>query len=381
MYKRVVFIFLVVFVTGIAYWLRLRAVNLLPIDYDEDDYLSAAIHYAAAFRERDFQEIIDYEFNFEHPPLTKLIYGVALLPLPEASALAEKPPSAPIALNLPEPHFRTSRNLAAVFGTLEVFVLTLVNPLAGLFLAINTWQIKYTSQIMLEPLPSLTSLLVIFFYVKSNRKWNIWLFLSALAMGLTVASKYPYAVVGCALIAHWISEDWPRYKENRTAPALESLKPVLAWGIVAVLVFIAANPRLWNDLFNRFWATLVFHSAYAHSEHVRQVGFPFWQPFVWIFQSVPWHPGVFLISIDVFLTLFAFLGFIRLWKRYRVYGLWLVFALVFLLIWPTKWPQYVLVFTAPLSLAAALGFISFVVEPLRAIIVSISRVGFAGWYN
>jgi len=32
-------------------------------------------------------------------------------------------------------------------------------------------------------------------------------------------------------------------------------------------------------------------------------------------------------------------------------------------------------------LAAALGFISFVVEPLRAIIVSISRVGFAGWYN
>ena len=381
MYKRAVFIFLVVLVTGIACWLRLRAVNLLPIDYDEDDYLSAAIHYAAAFREGDLQEIIDYDFNFEHPPLTKLIYGVALLPLPEAPALAEKPSSAPIATNLPEPHFRTSRNLAAFFGCLEVLVLALVNPLAGLFLAINTWQIKYTSQIMLEPLPSLTSLLVIFFYAKSNRKWNIWLLFSALAMGLTAASKYPYAVVGCALIAHWISEDWPRDKGNNPASIIHNLKPVLVWGIVAVLFFFAFNPRLWNDPFNRLWATLVFHSEYAQSEHVRQVGYPFWQPFVWIFRSVPWHPGVFLISIDVFLTLFALLGFKRLWQRQRVYALWLVFALVFLLFWPTKWPQYVLFFTAPLSLAAALGFTSFVVEPLQARIVSLSHARLSGWYN
>ena len=41
--------------------------------------------------------------------------------------------------------------------------------LAGLSLAIHTWQIKYTSQIMHEPLPSLMSTLAVLFYVKSRR--------------------------------------------------------------------------------------------------------------------------------------------------------------------------------------------------------------------
>ena len=37
-------------VTLIALWLRLRAVNLLPIDYDEDDYLRAGQQMAGALR-------------------------------------------------------------------------------------------------------------------------------------------------------------------------------------------------------------------------------------------------------------------------------------------------------------------------------------------
>jgi hypothetical protein len=71
--------------------------------------------------------------------------------------IPQRSTSAAPATSLPEPHFRVARLTAAAIGTLQVFALVLLNPLAGLFLAIHTWQIKYTSQITLEPLPSLVS--------------------------------------------------------------------------------------------------------------------------------------------------------------------------------------------------------------------------------
>lgn len=183
-------------VVAVAFGLRWIAMQRLPVDYDEDDSLNAAIHYAAVFRERDLQEIIDYEFNFEHPPLVKFFYGLAILPFPEAFPLSQKPASAPIASSLPEPHFNVARLQAVLFGTLEVLVLALVNPLAGLFLAIDTWQIKYTSQIMLESLPSFTSLLAVYGYLKSRRKLNAWLLLSSVSLGVSVAEKSLTASLG-----------------------------------------------------------------------------------------------------------------------------------------------------------------------------------------
>ena len=74
-------------------------------------------------------------------------------------------------------------------------------------------------------------------------------------------------------------------------------------------------------------------------------------------MSVPWQtdPPVFVLMADTFIFVLAFIGFQRLWKRERVFGIWLVLELVFLLFWRTKWPQYILVVTAPLSLAAAEG--------------------------
>ena len=68
-----------------------------------------------------------------------------------------------------------------------------------------------------------------------------------------------------------------------------------------------------------------------------------------------WHPDVFLIAPDFFITLFAFFGIIRLWKKERVFAFWLGLAIFFLLLWPTKWPQYILMLTVPLSLSASEG--------------------------
>ncbi len=101
--------------------------------------------------------------------------------------------------------------------------------------------------------------------------------------------------------------------------------------------------------------------------HVQEAGFPVWQPFIWLSRSVPW-PGdqpAFLISIDTLILLLALFGLGRLWQKERVYGIWLGISILFLLIWPTKWPQYILIITAPLSLAAADGLVVLVVQPFQ----------------
>ena len=199
----------VIAVAAIALSVRLRAVRLLPIDYDEDDYLAVAQRYAQLVAAGDMRGIVDYGFNYEHPPLTKLAYGLAILPLPAAPLIPEQTsPNIPPARSLPQPQFRVARTLSAALGTLEVLALAVISPLAGLFLAANTWTIKYTSQIMLEPLPTLTSMLAVLFYFRAKRNpvsgrngFPSWLVLSAVALGLTAASKYTYCIVGLAILA------------------------------------------------------------------------------------------------------------------------------------------------------------------------------------
>ena len=72
--------------------------------------------------------------------------------------------------------------------------------------------------------------------------------------------------------------------------------------------------------------------------------------------SVPFHDaGTFPVTADLVITGLALVGLRRLWREQRTFALWLVIGLAFLLVWPTKWPQYVLVVSAPLSLAAGLG--------------------------
>lgn len=356
--KKILAVFLVVFVTLIALGLRLRAVELLPIDYDEDDYLSAGQRYAQFFRQGDWQSIIDYEFNYEHPPLTKIIYGLVILPLPEERLLPELSPNIPPASSLPQPHFEYGRLTAATFGALAALALAVLDPLGGFFLGIHTWTIKYTSQIMLEPLPALVSLLTVLCYARWKKgKLKRWLWLSAFFLGLTAASKYTYCIIGVAILVDWLYDEFSaRGDQPEPAPAWRSLLLPLAWGVLAVAVFVAFDPRMWHDPLGRLAQSLLYHGDYAQSQHVQEAGFPSWQPLVWLAGPVPWHPGVFLFTIDFFITVLAIFGLRPMWQKQRVFVIWLAVGLGFLLLWPTKWPQYILTITAPLSLAAAEGF-------------------------
>lgn len=360
---RIFYFLAVILVVFIGWSLRMRAADQLPIDYDEDDYLRAAQLMAVEIQDKDWSGLTATNYRPEHPPLAKLGYGVAIASFPEAPLVPDVGTNEPPAASLPEPQFTRARETASLLGTLEVLLLALINPLAGLFLGIHTFTIKYHSQIMLEALPALTSALAVWSYAQARKKdqaprFSIWLVLSALFLGMTASGKYLYAVIGFVILIDWLLLAY-QHKNWRTVGL------ALVWGVLAIGFFFASNPYLWPNPVERLMESVSFHSGYATgAAEVQSAGFPLWQSFVWLFGSVPWHPGVFQVSFDLGITLFAFLGLRKLWQTERIYALWIIVMLVFLLVWPTKWPQYILALTFPWSLAAAYGFKEVVWDPV-----------------
>jgi multiple sugar transport system permease protein len=341
----------ILLVAALAWNLRSYAALHLPVDYDEDDYLRAAQEYAAVFRSGDLGRLTEYNYRPEHPPLAKMLYGLNLLTVPEFALLPDRSTNAEPDKFLPYPQKRAARAVGVVLGTLTAALLALLNPAGGFFLAIHALTIKYTSQIMLEGLPALTSLAAVFTYTRFKHDDRPgWLIASGALLGLTAASKYLYALVGIAILLDWLIAT----PKDRASLA-RFLRLALPWGILALVVFFAADPYLWPAPLERLKSSILYHAGYATSSvDVQQADLPVYQPLVWIFLfSVgQWHPDVFSYVMDPLIALIACFGLPRLWKREPVYVLWLAIGLAFLLAWPTKWPQYVVTLTAPLSLAA-----------------------------
>jgi hypothetical protein len=358
----------VVLIIGLAWALHWRAVTMLPNDFDEDDYLSAAQGYAALFRSGNWAGFLNPDQFPEHPPLAKILFGLSILPAPE-TPLLPRPTITVRDQTLPREQVRDARTLSALFGTLEVALLALVNPLAGFILSIYALQIKYTSQLMLEALPAFTSLAMVITYTKSKDSPKSlphktgWLALSAVFLGLTAASKYMYCVAGVAILLDWYllsaQADQERLGNSlawigwfrRYAPP----KNMLLWGLLAMLVFFACDPYLWPAPLARLEASIFYHTHYAIGTDVHKANFPFYHPLIWLFlfPVSMWHPDVFPFVLDPLIAQLACFGLVGLWKRERVYVLWLGLGLLFLLVWPTKWLQYVLILTAPLTLATS----------------------------
>ncbi|GAB4499979.1 MAG: hypothetical protein OHK003_18140 [Anaerolineales bacterium] len=336
----------------IAWTLRANAIQKLSIDYDEDDYMRAGQEYAHLIRTSNWSGFLEANYRPEHPPLAKIVIGLSLLSAPEKELTPDAATTAEPNKSLPRDLVKPARTTNAILGGVTVALLAIINPLAGLALATHTFTIKYVSQIMLEALPALTSFLMALTYLqfKKNRKTG-WLVASAVFLGLTAASKYLYCVIAIAILADW-------FMDAKARDEVKSFfRQALLWGFLGVVIFFAANPFLWADPIQRLRESVFYHAGYSTgAAEVQSANFPFWQPLNWLvfFPSV-WHPDVFAFSPDFLIALFAIFGLPRLWKKERLYVLWLGFALLFLLFWPTKWPQYVLTLTVPLSLAAAEG--------------------------
>jgi ABC-type sugar transport system permease subunit len=355
----------IVLVALVALSARLIAVERLPIDFDEDDYLRAGQQIATGLQAGDPLVVTRDNYRTEHPSLAKVVTGLAIAPLPPAPEIPDRPTTAPPANDLPEPQLTVARLANAVFGVASAVLLAIVSPLGGLFLAVHTWTIKYTSQVMLESVPAFLTLLSV---VCASRAWRTdlpgrrraWLVAAAVAFGMACASKYLYGVAGLAIVVDWLWRTRATSRPDgvrRTARGIARwLAPIAGWLAIAGVAFVASDPYLWPDPVGRLAESIAYHGGYATSAAVQDTGWPSWQPLVWLMGSVPFHEaGTFAVTADLVITGLALVGLKRLWREQRTFGLWLVIGLAFLLVWPTKWPQYVLIVSAPLSLAAGLG--------------------------
>jgi hypothetical protein len=338
-----------------AVWQRARAVERLPPDFDELVYLPVAYRYADMVAGGRWSEVTSYRENFEHPPMVKLLFASELLaigtPEPEWKTVRVGRP-------IPEPAvpaFRVTRWLSAVTGILQVGLTGLVHPVGALLLAFDSYHAKYTSQAYLEGVPGLFVILSVLAFERSRRAatgqgtpFHLgWLALSGGLLGLAAAGKYPYAMVaGLAFLPFLV---WYGRARGRVWAALV---------LPAMGLFLAAHPALWPDPVGRLWESLTFHWNYSHSEHVVRSALPWYQPLYHLTHATPtrWHAGVFATGATTWVLLpLAAIGARATWRQRPVWATWAAVGLVFLVLWPTKWAQYLLLVLPALSVCAGMG--------------------------
>jgi len=365
MKKPILRLLLCVFITLLALGLRSYAAIHLNVDYDEPVYLGAALRYSNFIRDGQYTLLAWDEKVYEHPALYKIVYSTALLSQPRLEKLYDKDLTrlTPIASAPARDWNMVGRWVSVFFGTAAVTVLTLVNPLAGLLLGIHSLSIKYTSEVYLEALPLLTSLLSLLAYQRwfsqvrenlvSPKKGIIWLALSAFFLGMTAAGKYIYCVVGLAITIHFLIAI-----ARKQIPA-RYLTLLIGWGVVAIAMFFVFDPYLWPHPTSRLIKTLTFHYRYQESEFVQNFHYPFWQPFRWLSNFFAYYnpnpASAFPFQMDPVIFVLALIGLPRLLQRRPIFFIWLITGIVILLVWSTKWPQYTLIVIIPFCVAAAEG--------------------------
>ncbi len=339
--------------TALALLLHGQAARL-PIDFDEDDYMRAGQIFADEIRTGNPGILLENNYRIEHPQFVKILIATVMLSMEPIQRIPELPVTANPYELMHRPTLAAVRQMQSAFGVLSVTTLALVSPVAALLLATSTWVIKYTSQVMLEAVPLLFSLLGVALYelarsMSNARRRRLAYLASAIGIGLAVGAKYPYAIAGLAIVAD-------RLRRTRRGEPIR-IKDAIGWSAIAALAFFAVNPYLWSDPIGRLIASAAYHPEYATSEQVQSTGFPAWQQLIWLMQSVPWHDAqnIFAGKFDTWMLPLALVGLIPLARKRPVYAIWLGLGAIALLLWPTKWPQYLLTIAVPYALAGAAG--------------------------
>jgi hypothetical protein len=314
----------------LAALVRIWAAWQLPIDADEPVYMNAGQEYARLIQAGDFRGVIDYVGNREHPALVKMLYSIPYYFIePQIDSY---------------PELTFNRILSVVFGTLAVWLVALADPLAGLLLAMQSMTIKYTSEAYLEAIPLFTATAAVLALDQALRKEKKHLFwLSAIALGFTAASKYTYLVVLLPLAVILFRQ---RKKIEWSS--------LFGYALVALAIFIMFDPTLWANPVVRLWESLSFHADYTSSYDVLHAAYPWYQPLLWVMQTVPWHPKVFFFfTTDEIVFFLGLAGLYWEYKRRPWSVIWFLAGFAVLLVWRTKWPQYTLIIMVPLAFAAA----------------------------
>lgn len=296
---------------------------------DERHYLKDGIAYAGFIENRDWAGLVAYRGHYEHPPLVRILWGGGI--------------AAAHGLDLAVTDLVVARWTSVLAGLGLVLLATIVNPFAGIFLAIHSVESLFTARAYLEAVPALTSAIAVISYVRYRKtKYVRWLYLAALALGITAASKYIYLTAGIALAPFLL---W----DHRRQP----LRLVI-FGVVMLGTFVLFNPHMWINPIQNMSDSIRYHLSFQNKPRVIRFGRQWWYPIAYTaLGSGPVMPE-YKLSFNFVIIVLGFLGLPQLWRVNRVYFAWFVCSLLFLMIWGTKWNQYVLTFLTPLCLSAGL---------------------------
>lgn len=330
----------------LALGLRVYVAETAAVEWDEDDYLSPARVYREYMNDGDWSRIPDVAQNREHPPLVKLVYATVL----DADELDAIPLETFRSQKsyLPPNSLRNTRWLSVLFGTLTVLILASIRPAMGLALAFLPLHVHFSSVAYLEALPVLLVAGSAWMYLRYQgaelpRK-RIYFVVSALGFGAAVACKYPYSVVGVALLAHALV--------NRHM----KLAQAVLWGAIAVAFFFMLNPTLWPNPIGRLDYQLNYHQDYAENvAGYHSVFNPYEQltaPNDFLPREVR-HPLWRSLALAYFVTFLV--GLVILLRGRNYFGWWLALGLLFLMLWPTQWIQHKMLVAVPYSVAVAVA--------------------------
>ena len=329
-------------------WQRGRAVDLLPPDYDELVYLPSAYRQIQRLEANGFGALPAMVEELGHPPLVKVLYGISVdaahAPEPEWARIQARAP-------LPDPArpaFEAARWVSAAAGILQLGLLAVLSPLGALLLAFDPYHTKYTALAMLEGIPGLFALLAAVLLERAlrveGRSRVALALLSAVALGAAAAGKYPYGIVLGLTLGPFVVV---AFRERRVMWA--------AWAGALGATFFALAPNFWIDPLRGLQEAVGFHWGFSHGEHVAESAFPWWAPLYFLTHPEPTstHPGVFFTGATSYVILpLAALGFTRAWRTHRIFAVWALVGLAFLLTWSTKWPHYLLLVLPALAVCA-----------------------------
>lgn len=322
-----VFQIIVLGIVMLTFGSRLNLATQLPLSVDETTYIPVSQGYANAITRGRWDQIVRFKGNIEHPLFNKLSFAAAMLAGRAVGISSD---------------LLSARLVSVAATTLLAALLAMLNPFAGLFFALSTIQTQFGALAYLEALPALTSTLAIVAFERAPRHGRRWLVLSALMLGLTAASKYTYLVAGLAILPFLL---W-HYRQQPFQ--------ILGFGLVTCAAFLIANPILWDNPVGGLQATIAYHLNYSASQGVANFSRPWYWQLLYLARVDEWSNG-YALPPDTLILLAGFWGLPALWRTKRIYLVWFLIALGFLLVWRTKWEQYALILITPLCLSAGWG--------------------------
>ena len=147
-----------------------------------------------------------------------------------------------------------ARRSSVIIGAITAGLLALLNPFAGLLLAIQTSAIHYTSVVYYEALPALTSTCSVLCYLMWRKKYQVekspllrgkidlWMLASAVFFGWAVAGKYTYGLAGIAILI-----DYGLTHIKHVKKWIPAIIRIGIWGALAVVVFYFSDPMIWDS--------------------------------------------------------------------------------------------------------------------------------------